>query len=64
MVTESNRYAGEVMGTIKLDKWIKITVGELRNFLGFSVIMGVNQLPEVEDYWKMSEYFHYSQCAD
>ena len=64
MVTESNRYAEEVMGSEKFDKWTKITVGELKAFLGFSVLMGVNQLPEIKDYWKKSEYFHYSPIAD
>lgn len=64
MVTESNRYAEEVMGKEKFALWTKITADELRAFLGFSILMGINQLPEIKDYWKVSEYFHYSPIAD
>ena len=64
MVTESNRYAEEVMESEKFATWTKITVDELKAFLGFSILMGINQLPAVKDYWKKSEYLHYSPIAD
>ena len=64
MVTESNRYAEEVMGNEKFATWTKITVDEMKAFLGFSILMGINQLPAVKDYWKKSEYLHYSPIAD
>ena len=64
MVLESNRYAEEVMGTEKYSKWTKITAEELKAFLGFSILMGINQLPTVKDYWKKNEYLHYSPVAD
>ena len=60
MVTESNRYAEEVMGSEKFATWTKITVDEMKAFLGFSILMGINQLPAVKDYW----YLHYSLIAD
>ena len=63
MVTESNTYAEEVMGNEKFATWTKITVDEMKAFLGFSILMGLNQLPAVKDYWK-SEYLHYSPIAD
>ena len=62
MVTESNRYAEEVMRNEKFATWMKITVDEMKAFLGFSILMGLNQLPAVKDYWK-SEYLHYSPIA-
>ena len=64
MVTESSRYAEEVMGNEKFATWTKITVDEMKAFLGFSILMGINQLPAVKDYWKKSEYLHYSPIAD
>ena len=64
MVTESNRYAEEVMGSEKFATWTNITVEEMKAFLGFSLHMGINQLRAVKDYWKKNEYLHYSQIAD
>ena len=64
MVTESNRYAEDVMGSEKFAKWTKITVEEMKAFLGFSILMGINQLPAVKDYWKENEYLDYSPIAD
>ncbi len=46
IVKESNAYA---MGDEKYDKWSKITVEELKAFLGFSVLMGINHLPSLND---------------
>ena len=64
MVTESNRYAEEVMGGEIFAKWFKITVDEMKAFVGFSIHMGINQLPAVKDYWKKDKYLHYSPIAD
>ena len=64
MVLESNRYAEEVMGSEKFQKWTKISVEEIKVFLGFSILMGICQLPSIKDYWKKKEYLHYSPIAD
>ena len=64
MVTESNKYAEVVIGNEKFAKWTKITVDELKAFLGFSILMGINQLPSVKNYWKTNEYLHYGPIAD
>ena len=64
MVLESNRYAEEVMGSEKFQKWTKISVEEMKAFLGFSILMGICQLPSIKDYWKKNEYLHYSPIAD
>ena len=31
---------------------------------GFMILMGINRLPEIRDYWCNSEYLHYSPIAD
>ena len=51
IVRESNTYANIVMGNDKYEKWSKITVEEVKAFLGFSVLMGINHLPSLNDYW-------------
>ena len=51
IVRESNAYAKSAMGNEKYEKWSKITVDELRAFLEFSVLMGINHLPSLNDYW-------------
>ena len=63
-VEESNRYAQQVMGQEKYDNWRKITIPELRAHMGFSILMGVNKLPEIEDYWKKDPHLHYGPIAD
>ena len=37
---------------------------EIRAYLGFMILMGINKLPEVRDYWSNGEYLHYSPIAD
>ena len=63
MVTESNRYAEEVMGSEKFATGMKITVDEMKAFPGFSILMEINQLPTIKNYWK-NKYLHYSLIAD
>ena len=64
MVLESNRYAEQVMGNEKFAKWTKITVDEMKAFLGFSILMGICKLPAIKDYWKTNKYLHYSPIAE
>jgi len=33
-------------------------------YLGFQVLMGINQLPEIRDYWSKEERFHYPPITD
>ena len=64
IVTESNAYAKAAMGNDKFDKWSKITVPELKTFLGFSVLMGINHLPSLNDYWSRDPRLRYAPVAD
>ena len=52
------------MGSERFATWTKITADEMKAFLGFSILMGINQLPAVKDYWRKNEFLHYSPIAD
>ena len=64
IVQQSNDYAKIVMGTEKYDKWAKMTVEELKVFLGFSILMGINHLPSLNDYWSRDPRLRYAPVAD
>ena len=64
IVEESNRYAREVMGDEKYDTWRVITADEVKAYLGFSILMGIVQLPSLDDYWKRDPLLHYAPIAD
>ena len=64
IVKESNAYAKATMGDDKFDKWSKITVEELKAFLGFSLLMGINHLPSLNDYWSRDPRLRYAPVAD
>ena len=64
IVRESNTYANIVMGNDKYEKWSKITVEEVKAFLGFSVLMGINHLPSLNDYWSRDPHLRYAPVAD
>ena len=61
---QSNVYAKEVMGDEKFNSWPKITREELKAYLGFCVLMGINHLPALDDYWSKDPMYHYSPIAD
>ena len=60
IVDESNRYAEQVMGGEKFAQWNTMSQDELKAYLGFNILMGMNKLPSVEDYWSRNPLFHYS----
>ena len=60
IVEESNRYANQVMGDEQFNKWTKVTVEELKAFLGFHILIGINHLPAVDDYWRRDPLLRYS----
>ncbi len=64
IVVESNRYAKEVMTAEQYDTWIPLDVADVKAFFGFHILMGLNKLPSVDDYWKQSPIYHYSPIAD
>lgn len=62
IVTETNRYATQALqGTNK--EW-STNREEINAYFGFMILMGINQLPEIRDYWSSSEYLRYAPIAD
>ena len=49
IVEKSNRYAAQVMGDERYREWRKITKEEVKAFFGFSILMGIDHLPSVDD---------------
>ncbi len=64
IVEQSNMYAMEVMDEEKVEKWNPITTQDLEAYFGFTILMGINSLPALEDYWKRNPVYHYSPVAD
>ena len=64
VVNESNKYAAQVMGEERYNKWDKMTEDEFRAYLGFNILMGINKLPSIDDYWSRNPLLHYSPVAD
>ena len=52
------------MGQEWFDKWTQITLPELRAYMGFCILMGINKLTHIEDYWRRDPSLHYSPIAD
>ena len=62
IVKETNRYASQVLeGTTK--QW-STDAKEIRAYFGFMILMGINQLPEIRDYWSTDRNLHYAPIAD
>ena len=61
---QSNLYASQVMDQHAYAKWDKITVSELNAYFGFCMLMSINHLPAIEDYWRTDPFLHYSPVAD
>lgn len=64
IVKETNKYAEQVMGDEKFSKWKKMDVAELKALLGFKILMAMNHLPSIDDYWKRDPFLRYSPVAD
>ena len=62
---ETNCYAARYLATHQPDntpEW-HTNVEELKAYLGFMVLMGINELPEIWDYWSRDPCLHYSPIA-
>ncbi len=64
IVREANRYASTIPSTQRSRRQWSTTPEEIRAYLGFSILMGINHLPEIRDYWSTSPLLHYSPIAD
>ena len=62
IVDETNRYADQSLQST--DKVWSTNAEEIRAYMGFMILMGINHLPEIQDYWSVSEYFRYTPIAN
>ena len=46
---QTNMYAKEVMGVEKYEVWKEVSVEEIKAYLGFSILMGLVQMPALDD---------------
>ena len=58
IATETNRYAQVCLGE-RYEKWECVTVEELYAYFGFLILMGMINLPSIQDYWKKDVVFNY-----
>ena len=52
------------MGAEKYQSWRQITLEDVKAFLGFSILMGINVLPSINDYWQRDKTLRYNPIAD
>ena len=58
IVRETNRYAAQCLAAANSHATWTTTVEELKAYLGFMIVMGINRLPEIRDYWSTDEKMH------
>jgi len=58
IVTESNKYARQKLALKpqQLENWVDTTASEMKAFLGVCIIMGLNSLPSIADYWSSDPF--------
>ena len=64
IVDQTNLYASQVMDTAHYEKWTKVTPEEIWAYFGFMILMGINHLPAIADYWKLDPTYRYRPIAD
>ena len=59
IVEESNRFARQklVAKPDKLERWVNITLPELKAYLGIAIIIGMNYNPRIAMYWSADEFY-------
>ena len=60
---QTNIYAEETMGADAYTSWKAITCEDIRAFMGFNILMGINRQPSTEDYWKKDPIHYYKPIA-
>ena len=63
IVHQTNLYAQQTMEESQYEKWVDVTVEELKAYLGFGILMGIVKLPLIDDYWKKDPFLHYDPIA-
>ena len=52
------------MNDAQYAKWENVDAEEIWAYLGFMILMGINHLPALADYWKTDPTYHYGPIAD
>ena len=58
IVDETNRYACELMGEEKYEKWEELELNDMYAYFGIMIMMGLVSLPSLHDYWKRDSLFY------
>ena len=58
IVRETNLFAAQCLAAVNRPITWVTDVAELRAYLGFMIIMGINKLPEIRDYWSLDDKLH------
>ena len=61
---QTNLYANQVMSDEQYAKWVHVNEEEIWAYMGFVILMGINHLPALSDYWKMDPTYWYGPIAD
>jgi hypothetical protein len=64
IANQSNLFAQQSMEEQQFEVWTKITVEEIKAYLGFFILMGLVPLSSIYDYWSTNPLYHYSPIAD
>ena len=63
IVRETNLFAAQSLAAANKNTTWETSVPEIRAYLGFMIVMGINRLPEIRDYWVMDDKLHNSFIA-
>lgn len=63
-MVQTNLYASQVLGDRTDTSFKDVDESDILAFLGFAILMGINQLPALLHYWWRDPIFHYSPIAE
>eukprot|EP00731_Ephydatia_muelleri_P003517 Em0001g3517a len=64
IVQATNDYAKATMKENKYEQWTKVTCEEMRAYFGFHILMSINRLPSIDDYWSTNPNLRYGPIAN
>ena len=60
IVRETNLFAEQSLATTNSNTTWETNMSEIKAYLGFMILMGINRLPEIREYWARDEKLHNS----
>ena len=63
IVRETNLFAEQSLAATHSNTTWETNTTEIKAYLGFMILMGINRLPEIRDYWARDEKLHNSFIA-